>query len=273
MVSHNVDPEGWRGTLFSLMVTILIVVGVFVYYCEIRAPRVSYEEDFKRLLVPGLTRSLQRGMKFHQGRGISESVFRSSDLCRADIDRYNSEDLFVGYVGKTKLQLAEVHAEKIKRRDSDGDSYGTIFRGLFMVADFHKNFRAKVFVMPDFAEQTFGWLGRTFQKLGGNLEQLENPEFEKAFVVRATDPVEARYILTPDMQERVLALRNRLSNDIRFSFKQSQVFMTIPGKKNGFDPNLSRSASDQGQSVLNQVSACFQVVEDLNLNTRIWTKQ
>ena len=103
----------------------------------------------------------------------------------------------------------------------------------------------------------------------------QESEFEKAFVVRATDPVESRYILTPDMQERLLALRGRLNQDVRISFRDSHVFLTVPNQADWFEPRLDRPADDIGQmtNFLGQMAACFQIVEDLNLNTRIWTKE
>ena len=36
---------------------------------------------------------------------------------------------------------------------------------------------------------------------------------------------------------------------------------------------IKRDIENQVRGLLNQLSACFQIVEDLNLNTRIWTKE
>ncbi len=73
----------------------------------------------------------------------------------------------------------------------------------------------------------------------------------------------------------MLALRGRLNEDVRFAFRSSHLYMTIPNKDDWFEPRLSRPAHDPGQmtSVLAQMSSCFQIVEDMNLNTRIWTKE
>ena len=256
----------------------LVLAGWYIYREYLSKPSTGYQEEFKRQVVPALTRSLQPEMNYRWGRGIEEWEFRSSDLYSNDIARYHTEDLLMGHIGRTELRLAEIHAEElVTSTDSEGRTqthYETIFRGLFVVADFNKHFQTEVFVMPDFAQKYFGWLGRVFQKLGGNIERLENPEFEKAFVVRATDPVEARYILTPDMQTRMLALRTRLGKDLRFAFKDSEVFIAIPSTKDWFEPKLSQMASSPSQvrGLLGQLSACFKIVEDLDLNTRIWTK-
>ena len=110
--------------------------------------------------------------------------------------------------------------------------------------------------------------------MGGNLQRMENPEFEKAFVVRGADAVEARYILTPDMQDRLLALRSRLNDEVRFAFKDSNVFIGFGRDGDWFEGNLKREAHDRQQmrEILGQMACCFNIVQDLNLNTRIWTK-
>ncbi|NIP92937.1 MAG: DUF3137 domain-containing protein, partial [Akkermansiaceae bacterium] len=62
--------------------------------------------------------------------------------------------------------------DKRTRTDSKGRTqtyWVTIFKGLLVVADFHKHFKSEVTVMPDFAESAFGRIGRFFQKLGGDL--------------------------------------------------------------------------------------------------------
>lgn len=266
---------------FGLILGVLpfLIAAIVIHSKYFGSGKAAYKGEYKVRVIGGLTRTLESGMSYHPDRGLPESWFRSCRLHTGDIDRFSSEDLFEGAIGKTRLWFSEVHAEdKRRRRNSNGSSstyWVTIFKGLFVVADFHKHFRSEVMVTPDFAESTFGRLGRMFQKLGGNLEQMESPEFEKAFVVRATDPVESRYILTPDMQERMLDLRSRLGDDIRFAFKESHLFITFPNREDWFEPELGRSAHDRGQiaEFLGQMAACFRIVEDLNLNTRIWTKE
>lgn len=198
---------------------------------------------------------------------------------KSRIDRYSPEDLFHGKVGETEVYFSEVKAE---RRDSTTDSNGrsrtkwvTLFDGVFFMADFHKDFTTWATVTPDFAEKTFGWLGEKLQNMGGNVVRLENPEFEKAFVVRGGDQVQVRYILTPDMQSRLLDLRATLNRRMMLAFKDSRVIMLFNVKENWFEPNVSESAHNAWQikKFVHEMQTCCSIVEDLNLNTRIWTKQ
>lgn len=94
------------------------------------------------------------------------------------------------------------------------------------------------------------------------------------FVVRGSVPVETRYILTPAMQERLIALRQRVAADLRVVFYDSHVWLAIPNKENWFEGNLWSSAHDRGQaiSLMVQLRCVFQIVKELVLNTLIWTK-
>ena len=103
---------------------------------------------------------------------------------------------------------------------------------------------------------------------------MEDSEFEKRFVVYASDPVEARYILSPSMMSRILSLRSKGTEKISLAFAGSKVFMALPHSRNFFEPELSRTAFDMGQvlEIAREVQLCMSIVKDLNLNTRIWTK-
>lgn len=290
--------KGWSMLLTALLISVLgglafaalepvfglagvlgfVVAAAVINHKFFGSGAATYRLEYKKRIIGGMTRAVSPEMGYYPEQGLSEEWFNSSGL-HASPDRYHSEDLFEGRIGKTSIWFSEVHAEDRRTRtDSKGRTetyYVTIFKGLMVVADFHKNFRSELAVLPDMAERTFGWLGRKLQKLGGDLQRMENPEFERAFVVRGKDAVEARYILTPDMQERILSLRGRLGEDVRFAFKQSHIFMTFSNKDDWFEPKLKTPAEHLGQmrGFLGQMATCFNIVRDLDLNTRIWTRE
>jgi len=259
----------------------LIGIGycVFIYSKFISGHKALYRAVYKEKVIAGMTRLIQPDMLYSQERGISEQTFKEMGLYSDDVDRYHCEDLFAGKIGKTAIMFSEAHAEdKRTRTDSKGRSstyWVTIFKGLLTIVDFNKDFRSWVIVKPDFAESAFGWFGRKIQAFSSNLVRLENPQFEKAFVVHSGDQVAARYILTPDMQDRLLDLRKWFGNDIRIAFHSSRMHLTIPNSDNWFEPDITRSAQDTSQmhTFIHQMTSIFRLVEILDLNTRIWTKE
>jgi hypothetical protein len=237
-----------------------------------------YLHQFKSIAFRHATRLVAPGIEYSPQSMIPMASFQQGALFNSRIDRYHGEDCFHGKAGQTNILLSELH---VQRKDTSTDSKGrtkttwvTVFQGIYLIADFHKHFNGHVRIEPDVAEATFGWLGRKLQGFSGDLVRLENPDFERAFKVRASDPVEARYLLTPDMQERFLELRNRWSPGIHAALTGSSLHLAIPNRQNWFEPDINTPASHTQQlnDFLQQLVLLLHITEQLDLNTRIWTK-
>jgi len=242
------------------------------------------KEDVKRQVIGALAQFVDPSLTYEPEGHISESQFSGSGLFRRDIDRYRGEDLVSGKIGATALAFSEVHAEhRTTHTDSKGrttTSWSTIFRGLFVVADFNKELRGRTLVMPDVAEKLFGRLGQSLQGLAaafqrGDLAKLEDPRFEREFVVYADDQVEARYVLTPSLMERLVEFKQKAGRPVYFSFLGPNVNIAIETGRNMFEPPLSRSLLDSAMLLenLRDLEFAAGIVRDLDLNTRIWTKE
>jgi len=214
--------------------------------------------------------------------GVSERRFRESEIFKSRIDRFRGEDHVRGTVGATAIEFSELHAQyKTRTTDSKGRSrtqWHTIFRGLFFVADFNKHFNGTTVVLPDVAERLFGFLGKKLQAMNlfrGELIKLEDPEFEKNFVVYGDDQVEARYILSPALMSRITEFKKKTDRKVHLSFVRSNVFVAISMTRNLFEPKMFRSMVDANVAAeyLQDLQFATGIVEDLNLNTRIWTKE
>ena len=259
-----------------------LVIGGILYAVKAGRAKGRYLVAYKEAVMPPLLALIDPGLRHESVGGLSEAVFLGTELFTTHPDRYSSEDLIEGTVGKTFLQLAEVDAEERRTStDSKGNTettYVTIFKGLLFIADFHKHFGGRTFVFPDTAENLFGNFGRFFQKLGGRSEtgliRLEDPEFENAFAVYSTDEIEARYILSTSMMQRLLRLRERFGDGLRVAFKESCVALAVPARGSFLEPRLGVSAADPDQirGLLVELDHVLGLVEELDLNTRIWTK-
>ena len=272
---------GNGGGLYLALV--LLLLGLSVLFHQVGRARKRYCAAYKSQVIPALVRSLQPDMAYYREGNFGEHWFQNSGLYEQEYNLYESEDYLTGYIGETDFQIGEILVQhETAWRDEHGQKQTrtkTIFDGLLAVAAFPGKFAGDVFIIPDFAEKHFAWLGRAFQKLGTDhdedLLRIDNPEFERAFVVRATDPEKAIELLTPEMQEQILTLRTRLGKDLRLAIRGAQLFIAIPSSKDWFEPRIARPAScpDQVQDLLRQLTACFRIVEDLSLNTRIRTRE
>lgn len=260
----------------------LIVAGA-IYHFAAGTHVSAYKDGFKTQIVGKIARLMHPEMHYSPGYGISAAEFAYPNLFDRRADRYRCEDGFRGMVGKTSVKFSEVRAQyKTTSTDSKGrrrTSYHTFFDGIFMIADFHKHFRGQLRVLPDTAEKFLGFLGKKLQGFrpfsGDDLVYLEDAAFEKEFVVYGTDQVEARYILSTAMLARILDLRQKWGEEVRLGFLDSSVFIAISYRGNLIEPDHRRPAADRAQiqRFIEELALCFAIVDDLSLNTRVWTKE
>jgi hypothetical protein len=242
----------------------------------------SYKRNYKDQVVRSVITSYQADLRYQPEGYIGEHTFRASKLFLNGIDRYKGEDYVAGRRDKTDFEFSELHAEyKTHSTDSKGrrqTQWHTIFKGVFFIADFHKDFRTHTVVLPDTAEKLFGFLGQKLQGMNmvrGELIKLEDAEFEKEFCVYGDDQIESRYILSPGLMRRILDCKAKFRSKVYLAFLNSKVYMAIESRKNYFEPNVFSAADDMGpvNQFREDLDLIVDIVDDLNLNTRIWTKE
>jgi len=240
----------------------------------------NYRKEYKSKIISRITGFLDGGLVYSPGRMVPFSEFMKSGIYSVSIDSYTGEDHFAGKIGKTDMEFSEVtakHLNTTQQTRENKQEYTIIFSGIFIIADFNKNFLTHTLVLPDTAEKIFGKFGQTLQSIGAGkkkLVRLENPDFEKEFCVYADDQVEARYILTPSLMERILAYKRKWKSKISLSFCDSKVYIAISTNKNLFEARIFKPVADYSfmEENLRFLILLTGIVEDLNLNTRIWTK-
>lgn len=270
---------GLSGAPIPLTIGVGVVGLVFVIIFGVKLSKVrkATKQIYKEGIIRPIVHFIDDSLNYDPYSMIPQSDFTASKIFTQGVDRYKGDDFIQGKIGETAIRFSEIHAEYYTT-DKDGKrQYHTIFKGLFLIADFNKHFNGETYVLIDTAEKLFGKLGKIFQKANfvrPQLIKMEDPIFEKAFVVYGSDQIESRYILTPAMMERMMKLKEK-SSKVQFSFKNSQVNIALPVSKNLFEAPLFKSmlSFDQIKEYYEYLLLAIGVVEDLDLNTRIWTKE
>jgi len=266
----------------ALLLAIPALLGFALYWLIVKPSYATYVANFKKSIIKELVAFLDPSLTYLSTGCINKQTFRNCGIFHERIDRYEGDDFVEGTVGSTQIEFSEIHAEeKRERMDSDGrrnTEWRTIFKGLFFCADFNKHFKGETYVLTDIAESALGFIGTKLQKMNkshGQLIKLEDPVFEKEFVVYGDDQIEARYILSPALMERIVKLRQKSKRRVQLSFINSCVYIAIPYAKDLFEPRLfAKNADFEGfEEYFEDLSLALGIVEDLNLNNRIWTKR
>jgi hypothetical protein len=271
-----------QGSVFWWLLLAGLVLGLIIGLSIRHQKLQKFKVFFKDRVIAAIVTNISPGLFYDAQLEISRPEFRESGLFSTYPDRYSGEDLIQGRYVKTDFRLSEIHAEERRQRKTKNGTqtyYVTIFKGLFLIADFHKHFRGRTFVLPDNSERIFGdWLSKKLQYFSGgrgDLVYLEDPEFERHFKVYSDDQVEARYILSTSMMWDILELRRRFATGIRLSFIDSKIYLAIPSSRNFLEPDIKKdlTAPETVYLLYAEVELLLKLIDDLNLNTRIWSKQ
>jgi len=256
-----------------------LVIGGALFMWTKRSMSKDYTHEFKDNIIHPLIKQIDEDLQYSKTLCIAQRYFQSSKIFTKDIDRYTGNDLVKGDIEGIKLRFSDVHAE-YETRDSKGrTSWHTIFQGLFLVADFNKDFKGKTVILPDKAEKSFGkivgsWL-QSKNMSRDELVKMDSPEFEKQFVVYATDQIEARYILTHSMMKRLLDYKKRVKVPLNISFVNKQIFLALEYNKDLFEPTVFSTLLKYEliKEYITTLQLAIGIIEELRLNEKLWSKQ
>jgi TM2 domain-containing membrane protein YozV len=272
------------GCILSAIIAVIIGFAIFIpgaiLLYRISDDTKIYKNRFKQEVVGAALKAVDQSLSFEPENGISETEFINSQLFSTSPDRYHTEDLISGKDEKTSFCFAEVHAEyKTETQTKNGRrvQWHDILKGIIFIADFNKNFNGTTVVRPkDFGSSLGAWFSKNVYSFSEKeLVELENDYFNKNFVTHSTDQIEARYILTPAMMEKISELNDRSAYCVSLSFISSSVYIAFPLDSNYFEPPVFKTLlkPDLLSEDMNILNLMFGFIKELDLNTRIWTKQ
>ena len=251
-----------------------IGVGSFIYKFLIK----DYTSEFKEKVIKPLINALDEKLNYTPSLSIPAQHFTRSKLFTSTPDRTSGNDYVRGKIDDINIEFSDFHAEK-EHRDSKGrTSWSTIFQGLFIVAEFNKNFKGSTVVLPDTAQSTFGdliggWL-QSNNISRDELVRMDNAAFEEEFVVYATDQVEARYILSHTLMQKLVGYQKRTKHPLYVSFNRKNIHIAIAYNKDLFEPSVFHSLLKYkiAMEYVQTLHLAIGIVEELKLNQKLWSK-
>lgn len=264
---------------FKAAIFLFPVIFALIYFFRFLGPIKEYTSEFKSQIIARIVTFIDENLQYESQKYISSSLFRGSDIFKVAPDRYCGDDFVSGKIKDTSFQFSEIHAEyKTETTDSKGrrqEHWHTIFKGIFFIGDFNKRFKGKTVVLPDNLEKLFGNMGSVMQGwnlMRSQLVKLDDPEFEKLFVVYSDDQIEARYILSMSLMKRIVDFKNKTKKQIYLSFVGNKIFVAVPYTRNLFEPSIFKTVLDFNpiQQYCEDLQLAVGIIDELNLNTRIW---
>lgn len=226
-------------------------------------------KEAKTLLVAPVARQFE--LSFNEAPGQVASIYRHHDVgIVPDWDRDSYEDLITGTRKGVDFELFEAHLEDRRRStDSKGRTqtrWVTVFRGQCLRFAFHKAFHGRTLVTRD-----AGFFNRFGGGKGMQRAMLEDPEFERIFEVYTTDQVESRYLLTPDLMQKLVNMEKAFhGGKLKCCFDDGELLITLQGS-DLFEPGSMFKRLDDPERVrelLSDFAAVFNIIDAVMANRR-----
>ncbi len=259
----------------------IVIVFIAIFTGVAWARDKTFYTDFKKQVIERIVKFISPNLLYEPKNYVGSDSFQRSRIFLNHVDRYSGDDMVHGKIDKTQIWFSEVKAEhKTTTSDNKGNrktTWHTIFKGMFFIADFNKHFQTSTVVLPNRLGK--GFLASFFNKINLTRREkhvnLEDPDFNRHFVVYGEDQIEARYVLSTSLMRRITEFKEKHPNPLYISFVNSFLYVAIAYRKNLFEPSYFKSLLRFSlvKEYFEDIHLAVSIVEELNLNNRIWTKQ
>ena len=200
------------------------------------AKKSSYNKDLQSMyknnfLVKLLNEQFQN-VQYNWEQGFTEQAVSSVGLVQMG-NRFESEDFICGEYNGVFFEQSEVTVKRVVRSGKRTHTY-THFKGRMFTFNYgRKDIVSTMVFSRDFGYQGYGF-NFNYEKVN-----MESQEFNRNFKIKSARPVDAFYMLTPQMMECIDKLERYFGN-IAIHFTPGKVHVAFNTEINAYDVDTKR---------------------------------
>lgn len=232
----------------------------------------KYRKIYKKNIILENFKNVFTNIKYDSEAELSKDVISNIHMMNTG-DRYSSNDYISAKYKEINFECADVHIED-RYTDSDGKTrYSTIFRGQWMIFDFNKNFKANIQI----CEKSFRgakrgglFIDEVYKKI-----KMEDVDFNKKFTIYAENELDAFYVLTPNMMEKIKKLDDELQGNLLFCLVDSKMHVGLHNRKDLFEPNVYKKINleEEKENILKDIKIITEFVDMLDLDNDLFKRR
>lgn len=266
--------DGKDSDEFAVLIGLIVAVIFERYF---RHHWDQYRSSYKNIVMNKLLTLIAPSLVYSEHNFIKESHYNDSGLFPSDYTIYEGEDHVKGMLGKTEIEFSDIHTQREKSDKEllipfmNKKRYVTHFEGLLFIADSNKHIPTPVYILSRGLSADMP----RYQGVKVEMINLEDVSFNSRFTVYGHNQVDARYIVSPALMQRLTEFSQRSGSNVRLSYSNNKLTIALATKSDYFEPKLFKKATKMAvyQEIMEDLIFLAGIVEDLDLNTRIWTKE
>jgi hypothetical protein len=261
-------PMIFMNPFLAILLGIYFLYNIYIWH-ENKDATNNLAHAFKEDIIRPILSFIAPTLTYYPNDYIAAAKFRSSQLTQSSFNSYSGDDLVTGEIDGVPIEFCELN---VASKDDEGDS-STLFHGLFFIADFNKEFTGTVFLVSTYS---IPFMPHNVNTSGKAKVILEDAIFNEHYTCYAEDDITARYILSQTLMQRLLSFKfNYPMNPIRITFRDGMIYIGIIHYMPLFEPSVSKSLDNYTKirPYFEEFNLAAGIVHDLNLDSRIWSKQ
>lgn len=221
-------------------------------------------DDYKAYVIKRAVEGRVEELIYEPKFGLPKSVY--SDLNVISLgNRYHKEDLITGRYNNIYFVQSDLRVISETRSGNDTHTT-TYFEGRWIGIDYPKKFSGTVVIIDN--SFSHGVKRKDLEKI-----QLENPVFNDMFTVRASDMQLGYYLLTPQLVERLMELKQSSNTNIIACFKDGFLHIFINDHRDSFEPNINNvNLMGDIQKFINDFTLVSGTIDILEVGNSVYTQ-
>ena len=246
---------------FPQFIFFIFTVLMILYFVIVARKEKTFISEYKKVVMPLALQQVMTDAVFEDGYAGVLNCVEGKIISRGN--RRHCEDYIKGNYKGINVELSEIYIA-YETTDSDGDTDTTVyFNGVWFIFDFNKIFKDNLLVHSKY----YG-----YAKAFGEKIQTEDVEFNKSFKIRSNNELEAFYILTPHIMEKIKELKDKLRSRLILYFEDNKLHIGLDGYRNLFEPKVNEEINIEKfkDIILKDLNIVFDLVETLKLDNNLF---
>lgn len=250
----------WINPIFMLLG--FLIMGIGIYF--LRGTVYNYKTLYKQVVIEKPLEESFDNLHYDWTSGFSEETVKSFEVCRMG-NRFYSEDLIqASYLG-IPFEMSDV---TVKYHSPSNKHPKIFFQGRILVLDLPDNNINSVYILSKTFKNMQN-IGKTIQSQTVN---MDSNDFNQNFIVKATNPHDAYYLLTPHFMEHITDLSKRFKSIIIHARGNKLVLALDDINTDSFDSDRIFKRINYQQEIakinkeINDIKAIITVIRNLDAN-------
>ena len=253
------------GHILAGAMLISCIIGVYFY----TRYKDKYIDDFKEKIIGQIITYIHPQAVYKPMGFVSKKEYKASGLFRRRFTHFDGDDYW-----QSVFNDVAFHCSEIKSWYSDPTGSEQIFQGLFFVATISNTFSGGTYIWSKGHAQLPASMAdehyRMYPLPHVQRMKVAHEGFNKYYTVHTTNAGQASLLLSYNMLDHIVLIKEKLKRNIVFSFVAGKCYIAVPFEENLLEP--SKNGVRDKEEVKNYfftILLVFNLIKTLELNRLI----